>query len=182
MAVWPSSTIPLYGVDITGGIGGTSQNPSGITGKNLRYVQKLQVNLATIGTSSAYNTQYPTGFTYASGDNLYLTPLPALTQMDFTQVYNVTALGANTAGGGSGAPTSFSFGDNSSSTRYVSGYSTTTAGSVWTQALTVNPLFLYTSAAKLYLTFSGNTAPYSGIVQVIIGYTDVTADAPTTNQ
>ena len=174
MSTWPSTTIPLFGVDITGGIGGTAQNPVGITGKNLRYVQKLQINLATVGT--VYNPNYPSGFTPAASDIYYVTPIPAFVQMDFIQAYNVTTLS------GVSAPTAINLGDSGSQTRYVNGYSTMTANSVWTQAITTNPLKLYTASDKLLLQLTGGTGPYTGTIQLILGYTDCTSDSPMTTQ
>lgn len=172
MSTWPSTTIPLLGANVTGGVGGTAQFASGLTGKQYTYTQKFQVNLATVGT--VYNTLYPTGFTYAAGDSLYLMQLPAFTQVNSLQVFNYTAI--------STAPTSFSVGDTGSGTRYVSAFTTFTVNTVWTQAVTTNPLHFYAANDKLLLLMTGGTAPYVGTIQFVINMTDSTADAPTGNQ
>lgn len=143
----------------TGLIGGTA----GLSSKDpKRLVQKFEYDIST--------------FTGTTGQAINLMNIPAMTQIDFLQVIIKTALTTT------GTP-SFSVGDIANSTLYVSAYSTQTANSVATQAVTTNPLKFYATADKLALTLTGSsTFPGTGVLRFVVGMTDCTVDSPMTTQ
>lgn len=153
-------TAPTYATGLSTAIyGGTS----GLSNKHQPLcIQKFQYNVAN--------------FTGTTGQSVALINIPANTMVAFLEVYIQTALTFT------GTP-SVKVGDGTAIDTFVASDATLTAGHVYTQAITTNPLIYYSTANKLNLTLTaGSIFPGTGVLQFVIGLVDCTADAPMTTQ
>lgn len=147
----------------TFGTGGSTALVGGSTGLSNKHqplcIQKLQFNTANfLGTTTQSNK---------------LMIFPAFTMVAFMEV--IIGPVALTL---SGTP-SVSVGDSTSNTLYVNAASTFTANLALTQAITTNPLNVYTAANYLTITLTGgSTFPGTGLINFTIGLVDCTSDSP----
>ena len=111
----------------------------------------------------------------ATGSQIPLMQLPANMALVGLQAIVTTAFDASTS--------TLSIGDGASGTRYVSGASTLTAGTVLTQAVTTNPLRFYATADQLLLTLNGTyTTASVGALRFVAVFYDASADPISTTQ
>ena len=147
--------------------GGSTALVGGTTGLSNKHqplcIQKIQYNVAN--------------FPGTTGQSIKLMNIPAFTMVAFLEVVigPVALTLSNTP--------SVSVGDSTSNTLYVNAASTFTANLALTQAITTNPLNIYTAANYLTLTLTAGTIfPGTGLINFTIGLVDVSADAPMTTQ
>ncbi len=144
-------TTPTYatGHGATAPAYGGYTTAAGLPDKKIRRSAEFEYDLST--------------FPGTTGQSVALMTIPAFTQIDSVQVLNVTAIPSGVT---------ISVGDSVANATYVSGNTPTTANTVLTQALTVNPLNFYKAADTLTLTVTTSTLPTSGILRFMINMTD----------
>ncbi len=154
-------TTPTFGTGAPNPLVGGS---SGLSNKHTPLcIQKIQFNTAN--------------FVGTTGQSNKLMIIPAFTMLAFLEVVigPVALTLSNTP--------SVSVGDSTSNTLFVNAASTFTANLALTQAITTNPLKMYTAADYLTLTLTAGTIfPGTGLINFTIGLVDCTADAPMTVQ
>lgn len=151
-----------------GGTGGPASvgNASGIS------VSKSVIDLNKVinGTNNV------PAIALATGDALVIQQMPAGTILLGLQAIITTTLDTST--------TSLIIGDAASTNRYTTAYTTPyTAGSVITQASTINPLRFYATADRLLITLTGTyTTASQGAIRFVVYTMDATADPISTTQ
>ncbi len=113
-------------------------------------------------------------FTGATTNSMALMHFPAYTQVDSMQAYVSTVLATGN---------SIKIGDGTAIDTFVTADSTLTAGHVYTQAITTNPLIFYgANGNDLNISVTNSTLPTTGKITFVVNLTDCTTETPMTTQ